>query len=199
MDVIAEGGITYPSQIERAIEQAKEIPDADYQTQALEKMAEALQRVLDWEEESRKALDAIDPMDRRYTDRKGAEQVRTEVLVHERAMDRTTRVLAQVSKMAIDDKMVSLGKAQTELMIRLMMKLITELELSQEDSDRARMILLELFKAEANLAPRIQAHATQTLGIENKPSNVTPLYNPASGGVTKVTMGGRTVFDSGSN
>jgi hypothetical protein len=163
MNVISTGALTLPSQVEAAIERARQIPDADYQTQALEKMSEALQRVLDWEDKAKQELDAVPEKDRRFTDRKGAEQVHSNVLIYERALDRTTRVLKDVSKMAINEKMVSLGKAQTELVIRLLMTVISKLELENDVTDRARQILLELFTSEANLAPRVQYEVTKEL------------------------------------
>lgn len=163
MDIVSRGELTLPSQVEAAIERAKMIPDADYQTQALEKMSEALERVLTWEELSKDELEKVPMKDRRFTDRKGAEQTHSAVLVYERALDRTTRVLKDVSKMAINEKMVSLGKAQTELVVRLLMTVISKLELDNDTTDKARAILLELFKKEANLAPRVEHAVTKEL------------------------------------
>ena len=163
MMVVSRGELTLPSQVEAAIARAREVPDADYQTQALEKMSEALERVLEWERVSKESLDRVPEEQRRFTDRKGAEQVRSEVLVYEKALDRTTRVLKDVSRMAINDALVSLGRGQTELVIRLLMTTISKLELDADTTDKARAILLELFQKEANLSPRVGNEVTKEL------------------------------------
>lgn len=172
MEVISRGMVTLPSQVQAAIEAAREIPDEDYQTQALEKMSELLDRVLSWETKAKEDLDSIPPMDRRYTDRSGAEQMRSEVGIYERALDRSTKALATVSKMAINEKMVSLGKAQTELMIKIMMNVIARLDVDNKILDMARGYLLDEFRKEANLAGRVEHHVTKQLEVA-KPEQIT--------------------------
>lgn len=169
-DVIANGNLFHPSQIEAALAKAREIPDQDYQTTALERMMEALDRVLDWEEDAKRRLDEVPDDQRRFTDRKGSEQTRSEVVIYERAIDRTAKVLESASKMALKEKMVSLGKAQTELMVRIMMSVITEMRLDDVLAERARRVLLEKFKSEAHLESRVQHHVTQQLTDGNSVS-----------------------------
>jgi hypothetical protein len=57
--------------------------------------------------------------------------------------------------MAIQEKLTSLGKAQTELIIRIIMGVITDLELDSETYDRARQLLIQRLDREANLPPRV--------------------------------------------
>jgi hypothetical protein len=169
MDVVAQGTLTLPSQVEAAIKKAQEVPDVDYQTTALEKMAEALDVIQSWVDESRSNLDALGgPEHWRYRDRAGTEQARTELGVYERAMDRLSRHLNAMGKHAINDKIVTLGKAQVDMMIRLMMGVITELRLPADLSDRAKYVLLERLEHEANLQPRVEKHAREQLVIEGK-------------------------------
>lgn len=163
MDVIATRNLTLPSEVEAAIQKAAEVPDKDYQTTALEKMVEALDRILEWEEESRRMLDLIPRDNWRFTDRSGSEQMRAEVGIYERAMDRTAKILSSMSKAALNEKMVTLGKAQVELMVRILMSLITELRLSNEQTDKARYLLLEMLERQANLTPRVENYARQEL------------------------------------
>lgn len=187
MDVIARGDITTGSQVEAAINQAQIVPDEDYQTSALEKMVKALETIEKWVEETRANLDSLGGhTEWRYKDRAGQEQQRTELGVYERALDRLSRHLAATSKAALNERIVSLGKAQVDMMIRLMMGVIMELRLDSNTSDRAKLILLEKLEHEANLVPRVEAHAKSQLAIgSNSP--------PPTGGVTGVSIRGQRV------
>jgi hypothetical protein len=189
MDVIARGNLTLPSMVEQAIKEAQEIPDVDYQTSALEKMADALDLIMGWVEESRANLDRLGGADNwRYKDRAQTEQQRTELGVYERALDRLSRHLTSMSKVALQEKIVTLGKAQVDLMIRLMMGTIGELKLDNETVDRMRFILLDKLSQEANLTPSIERHANEKLAIENQPMTV-----DMTGGVTGVSMRGERI------
>lgn len=189
LDVLMTRNLTVPSQIESALEAAREVPGQDYQTTALERMVDALDRVLAWEESARKIVDTIPVEDRRFTSRGGDEQLRSEVQVLERAMDRTAKVLSSVSKMALEEKRVSLGRAQTELMIRILMGVISDMRLSNELTDQARAILLQKFRDEANLAARLETQVVKEL--ESSQQIQIP---PATGGVTTVSINGTPVY-----
>jgi hypothetical protein len=66
-----------------------------------------------------------------------------------------------------------------------MMATITELALDAHTTDRARYILLEKLKGEANLVPRVEKRAEEQLAIEGS------TVNPAmTGGVTGVSIRG---------
>lgn len=156
LDVIAAGNLTLPSEVEQVVAQAQEIPEKDIQTTTLERMGELVERVLEWEEAARARLHSIPTEDWRYKSRDGSEQMRTELKVYEQALDRVARILKDTSKMAISDKMVSLGRAQSELMIKVLMGTITDLRLDNQLVDQARMILLQKFKDEANLSRRVE-------------------------------------------
>jgi hypothetical protein len=188
MDVIARGSLTLPSQVEAAVKQAQEVPDVDYQTSALEKMSDALDLILNWLNESRSNLDALGGSENwRYRDRAGTEQQRTELGVYERALDRMSRHLSSMSKVALQEKIVTLGKAQVDMMIRMMISVITELKLDPATYDRARYILLEKLEQEANLVPRVETHAREKLSIESSH------HIDYNGGVTGVSVRGQRV------
>jgi hypothetical protein len=155
---VRKGHVLLQTDIDNAIAERTKIPEKDYQTTALEKMVEAIDRVLAFEHTTSRMLAALDPADWRYEDRKGTEQVRSEVVLYERAMDRTTRVLQQISKMAISEKQVSLGKAQTELMVRILMGVLDDMEATPYQIEEAQNLLLERLKKEANLSPRVEDH-----------------------------------------
>lgn len=162
-DVVERGKLTTGSDIERIIKQSEEIPEMDYQTAALVGMAELVQRITDWEKSSYTRLHSISPDQWRYKDRAQSEQIRSEVLVYERALDRAANALTRVSKMAIDKKLVSLGKAQTELMIKMLLSVISKLTLTPAAQEQAKRYLLEEFQKEAALAPKLATHTAKQL------------------------------------
>lgn len=163
VDTARSGALLVQSDIDNLIAEKTRVPDKDTQTTALEKMLEALERVLEFERFTGQQVAKLDPSDWRYQDRTGSEQTRAEVVLYERAMDRTARVLKDISKMALQEKIVSLGKAQTELMVRLLMATVNDMGLTAEQIDRARRILLEKLMSEAHLNSRTQDHVRQEL------------------------------------
>lgn len=188
MDVISRGSITTPSQVEQVVREAQEVPDEDYQTTALERMAAALDVIMSWVEESRVNLDSLGGAENwRYRDRAGTEQQRTELGVYERALDRMSRHLSAMGKVALQEKIVTLGKAQVDMMIRLMMSIITEMRLDATSTDKMKFLLLEKLSDEANLVPRVERHARERLVIEGQ---VDP---EVTGGVTGVRIRGEKI------
>lgn len=156
LDVITTGNLTKPSDIHQVVQQAVELPEKDIQTHVLEKMGDALDRILDWETESRNRLFRIPEDDWRYMSRERTEQMRSELKVYQDAMDRVMRALATTSKAAMQEKMVSLGRQQSELMIRILLGVITDMHLGGSEQDRAKALLLQRFRDEANLSGRIE-------------------------------------------
>lgn len=154
MDRVRSRRVVTQGDIERTIASKTQIQSRDYQTTALEKMNEALDRVLEWETLVATMLGRVDQSQWRYTDRAGTEQLRSEVTLYERAQDRTTRVLKDASKMAIQEKLVSLGKAQTDMIVRIIMSVVNDLGLDQSQFEAAKRIILEKLAEEANLSPK---------------------------------------------
>lgn len=52
----------------------------------------------------------------RYEDAKGGEQLRSEVVLYERALDRTVTVLATIARLNIDERLAKINAEQAELM-----------------------------------------------------------------------------------
>lgn len=163
VEVARSGAMLVQSDIERVIDQRTRIPDKDARMTALEKMLEAFDRVIAFEHATGKLMENLNPSDWRYTDRTGSEQIRSEVVLYERAMDRTARVLKDISKMALDSKIVSLGKAQTELMVRILMSTINELGLDVRQLEHARGVLLSKMLEEANMGHRTKEYMVKEL------------------------------------
>lgn len=158
--------------LEAEVKERSEAPIADYHTTALEQMSAALQEQLDFAAHARSMLYSI-PLDEwRYTDRHGTEQTRMEVTLYERAQDRVAKMVERASKMSLQEKVVSLGRAQTELVIRLAMGTIEDLGLDAKTFDDARVILLQRFRKEAHLSARHEAHVEQELEGMNAPKAI---------------------------
>jgi hypothetical protein len=162
-DCVRRGVLLTQSDIDNMIDEKTRIPDKDAQTTALEKMLEELVHVMEFEDFMRRQVSDMNPSDWRFLDRTGSEQIRSEVVLYERAMDRTARVLQGMSKMALQEKIVSLGKAQTELMIRLLMATLNDLSLDMHHITRAKTVLLQKLREEAHLGSRVREHVTAEL------------------------------------
>lgn len=48
----------------------------------------------------------------RHTDARGAEQLRAEVALYERALDRSARILADIARLKIDERLAAISEAQ---------------------------------------------------------------------------------------
>ena len=160
------GTLFTEADITSEIERRAKGPDVDYQTSALEKMDLILSEVLQWAGDARERLHQIDPEDWRYTDRHGSEQVRTELAVYERAQDRAARLLERVSKMALQDKVISLGRAQMELVIELVQGTLEDVMAGPEEFQAAKKALFRRFQERANLTKRVEHEAATRLEIE---------------------------------
>ncbi|WP_052456989.1 HGGxSTG domain-containing protein [Streptomyces sp. AcH 505] len=53
----------------------------------------------------------------RFTDEKGAEQLRSEVALYERAMDRSVNVLGVIGRLKIDERLAAISEAQAKAVI----------------------------------------------------------------------------------
>ena len=54
----------------------------------------------------------------RFTDSKGGEQLRSEVALYERAMDRCMQVLAACARLRIDERLAAISELQAETLFR---------------------------------------------------------------------------------
>jgi hypothetical protein len=159
-----KSGVLFTEQdLEQEIQRRAEVPDKDYHTSALEKMDKILGEIIGFQEHTKKMLFDLDPSDWRYSHKTSGEQTRMEVGLYERAQDRAARVLKDVSKMALEEKIVSLGRAQTELIIRILMAVVMRMGLDAEGVSKARALLLDEFQREANLSSRLEKRVTEEL------------------------------------
>jgi proline racemase len=137
--------------------------EKDHHTSALEKMDAVLTEVLEFTERSKRQLDELGEENWRYQDRTLSEQLRSEVTIYERALDRASKVLASVSKMALQEKLVSLGRAQVEMTIDILMSTLAELNLTEAEFNKARAVLYAQFQSKANLSAGVDDMAQKQL------------------------------------
>jgi hypothetical protein len=160
---ISSGALFTEEDLENEIERRSGVPDTDYHTSALEKMDKTLTQLLDFTDQTKRMLFDIPSQDWRYSHRTAGEQTRMEVGLYERALDRAARVLKDVSKMALEEKRISLGKLQVELIIRILMGTVVELGLEANLVNMARGILLRRLQEEGNLSSKLEQKVTAEL------------------------------------
>ena len=54
----------------------------------------------------------------RYQDAKGGEQLRSEVAMYERALDRSTQVLVAMARLKLDERLVAVSEATADMLVR---------------------------------------------------------------------------------
>jgi hypothetical protein len=68
--------------------------------------------------------------DVRYSTRAGGEQLRAEVALYERALDRAERFSRDLAKLGLEERSVRVSEAQAELLVRLIEDVLTSAELA---------------------------------------------------------------------
>jgi len=131
-------------QIMRAVSQR---PVEDLTAHALlEKVTSMIHRVIEFEDIAAQKVNDLGD-DWRYIDKAGAEQLRAEVQVYERALDRSARVLSSVAKLGIDAQLANANRTQIEILKTVMTKALTRLNLTPEQMREARDAIAEEFDA----------------------------------------------------
>lgn len=117
-----------------------------------EKTAEALDRMIEWEEKIFNMVTALPTEEWRYTDKAGAEQSRAELGWYERAQDRVLRGVTAVAKLDIDAQSVNANKMLREMIKVCVTNTLTRMGMAQHEIEQARIILTEEFEKAANKA-----------------------------------------------
>lgn len=104
-----------------------------------------LVRVVDFEFQAYNEAQKLDPSEWRYRDKAGAEQVRGEVQIYERAMDRSLRALTTITKLGIEQQAVIIEKAQYEGVRTAMHRTLVRLGFNDKEISQALAILAEEF------------------------------------------------------
>lgn len=129
-----------------AIEHKKAPPSINKAYEVAQRCFEMLDRSIDFEDKAWQRLLKLPEEQWRYTDKAGAEQLRGEVSVYERSMDRTLRAVTAVAKLNIDAQAVNINKVVREMIKGVVMRVFQRMELDQQQIDQARRYLAEEFE-----------------------------------------------------
>lgn len=102
-------------------------------------MAEISGRAKAWMLRLEKKVDALGDKIR-YEDAKGAEQLRSEIALYERAMDRCANILATHARLNIDDRLARITDKQANAIMAAVEAVIAYLGATPEQADGARQV-----------------------------------------------------------
>lgn len=88
----------------------------------------------------------IDLQESVYTDRLGIENVRQIVQLYERAIDRTSKLLVEMGRLNLDERLVAISERQGDLISTVLEKVLSRMELGDERREEAKGYLSEEFK-----------------------------------------------------
>lgn len=74
----------------------------------------------------------------RFTDEKGQEQLRSEIALWERALDRCERFLTAMAKLNIDERLARIDEQQAEIIIKAVQATLRDLGMTLEEQENAR-------------------------------------------------------------
>lgn len=78
-------------------------------------LSEVAGQILAWKDRLSFRVNALNQI--RYEDDKGSEQLRAEVALYERALDRSVTVLAAIARLNIDDRLATISEKQADVVI----------------------------------------------------------------------------------
>ena len=124
--------------------------------------------VLAWKEAIGQKVNLLSSL--RYEGIGAGEQLRAEVALYERAVDRLERVLVNMARLNLDERLVRISEAQGRLILGVMLAAVKDLGLAPE--------------IEQALRPAIARHLRQAAGKERERERPAPPAPAAPGGVT---------------
>lgn len=111
----------------------------------VDQVNDMLTRVVDWEFSTFNEMNKLEPNEWRYRDKAGAEQIRGEVAIYERAQDRSLRALTQITKLGIEQQAAIVEKAQYEGVRTAIQRTLVRMGFDQQQISEALRILAEEF------------------------------------------------------
>jgi hypothetical protein len=78
------------------------------------------------------------------TDFKGAEDAKAIVQLYERALDRTTKLMADMSKLKIEERLAQISERQGELVTTMLEHVLERLDLGDRKTEARHMIIAEM-------------------------------------------------------
>lgn len=79
--------------------------------------------------------------DWRYTDKSGAEQLRSEIALYERALDRMVRAATALSKLNLEERFAKLSEKQAMSMMWILNEVLKRIGLTSDQREEARLLV----------------------------------------------------------
>jgi len=114
--------------------------DAEPVTDPLRALSELAGEVTRWKNLARMYVQHLESL--RYSGFQGGEQIRGEVVIYERAMDRCVQVLATIAKLNIDERLAAIDERQAATVDRALTAALEELGLPPEQRQQASEVLV---------------------------------------------------------
>ncbi|UXY28574.1 hypothetical protein N8I87_19750 [Streptomyces sp. HUAS TT20] len=92
--------------------------------------------VLAWQRATAQLVNELESI--RYRAANGTEQLRAEVLIYERAMDRAVNVLAAIARLGIDERLVAVTEKQADVVVAAINAAMEAAGISGEQAEQAR-------------------------------------------------------------
>jgi hypothetical protein len=96
-------------------------------------------QVVSWQEATAALVNELESV--RYRAANGAEQLRAEISLYERSMDRAVTVLAAIAKLGIEERLVRVTEQQGALVAQVIRAILGELRLTPEQQARVPEIV----------------------------------------------------------
>lgn len=122
-----------------------EVLDAESINDPLSELSRLAGQIVAWKDAMGQRVQELTEL--RFTDAKSSEQLRSEVALFERGMDRCTQVLVAMAKLDIDARLARISERQTEVVVAAMIATLVELNMTSEQQTEARGVLVRHLRA----------------------------------------------------
>jgi hypothetical protein len=126
----------------------------------LEALNTFIDQIMEWNDVATAQVKKLKEDEWRYEDRAGGEQLRSEIAIYERSLDRGLRALQAVAKLNLAEKYIALSEKQAELMFIVMIETLTQLGVDG-NSREVQQVLLQNVQRLSNQSERKLAELTK--------------------------------------
>ncbi|MEV5940303.1 hypothetical protein [Streptomyces sp. NPDC051994] len=102
-------------------------------------------QVLAWQKATAELVNRLD--DVRYESAGGSEQIRTEVVLYERAMDRAAAVLTAIARLNIEERLAVIGEKQVDTVIRALEAALASVGIRGDEAAHAKNVAARHLRA----------------------------------------------------
>jgi hypothetical protein len=121
----------------------------------LEELQKLAGQVLAWKDAIARMVNDLTGI--RYEDEHGGEQLRSEVALFERAMDRCERVLVAMARLNIDERLIKITEAQARIVNEVLRGALDDLGIDRKDEEVRKAMARRLRLVAAQERPAVTA------------------------------------------